>query len=214
MAAPSWVAVSTPQTFATQNVTVNYPAGAVDDRVYIVIRNSQQSTAITHAAGVFSAYTGLNSSNNISLWQWKATGTAAGTAAFSAQLANTISDAVAIRLSGVLDVTLNLDQAATGRDTVGSVNSSALTLTNTTTDTRVIYVDFKNASSRVLSTAPTGMTLRTSTTDTAHVFDMTQAATGTTGSKQAVFATSSLHYDVLFSVKGIPATSAAFLGII
>lgn len=207
------VNASAPQTYSTQNVSVNMPSGLVVGNLLVVLlRHSTVSSATTGPAG-WTALAGLNTSNNTALWYRRVDGTETASYTFSAASLNTISDAIALQYSGVIPSGSPFDQAATGRDTLGTnATSTALSLTTGVANALVVYADAKNANSRTLSSAPTSMTDRTGPTTTFHVFDMQQAVAGATGSKSAVMTAASVHYDVMFSLK--PAPSAAFLSLL
>lgn len=209
-AAPAFVNASTPQTGGSQNMAVNMPAPIVAGNLLVVLlKQAQQSTACTAQAG-WTAATGLNSSNHISVWWRWATGTEDPSYTFSAPALQAIQDGVCIQISGAMGAGQPFDIVTTGRDIAGSVNTVSLSMDTTKANTLLVYADAKNAASRTLSSPPSGMTDRTGPTTSFHVFTQAQAAVGSTGAKQAVMTVTSLHFDVLVAVS--PKAEGTFTG--
>lgn len=197
MVAPAFVSIGTHATGSAQTLAVGMPAGLVTGPTnIIVVILGGGGTFQTHATFGAPVFTG----NNMAVYFKRVVGGEAGSYTFSTSTLSTITQGVAIQYSGVIGTGSPFDGAGfINGQRLGNTNSTILAITTSGADRLNVYADQKNAS-RVWSSGPAGMTLRSPGTGVQHIFDQPQPVAGGSGNKEAVFTVGANHFNVLFAL--------------
>lgn len=215
--AVAFVNASAYQSSGVNTLAVNMPASIVAGNLLLVFLRFSGTTAPTAPAGW--TMKASDTTHKVAVAYRIATGSEAASYTFTCGVGQIFSDAFSVQISGAVASGDPFDGAVQMGSSNGvlTLTSAALSLTTTVANAYLFYVDMKNGATRTLSSAPTGMTNRgpASQPDRLHYFDMVQAAAGASGSKQATYTTTSLHYDLLMAI--LPAdtpSNAGFLGLL
>jgi uncharacterized protein (DUF2141 family) len=198
-AAITFVSASTNRANASTTVTVTAPTGIQNGDLMVCVFYAAAASTSSLPSGFTSAYTDNTANNPRIAVGWKVAASESGNYVFTAASSTNVTASILVyRNATAFHIVGTINRAFSATATANSISP---------TSTGVLLASFSSSIiSPTVSTAPSGMTVRTNTTGstsapTNYVYDQALTATGATGSRSLVLSNSGTVSGILFSIR-------------